>query len=122
MEKNEYKTHVIRVGYSEDDWKTLKGKVGNSTSRSIADYIRKVTLGRPVVMYYRNKSFDAFIDECIELRNEMHAIFEKLPANSPLAEQLVSIYEKIFDNIQIVTDNASKNNHGKIHLGDPPLP
>ena len=66
-----------------------------STCLNHAEYLRKVALGQRITIFYRNKSFDEFLDEAIRLRNEMQTVREKLPAAIPDLSVLIALQEKI---------------------------
>jgi len=67
---------------------------GPSTYRSHAEYFRKMILGQRITLFYRNKSFDEFIDEGIRLRNEMRALREELPVATPDLSALIALQEE----------------------------
>ena len=100
MEKGKKKTYkydykYLRVKITEGERQEIKKKVANSTCRTTSEFVRKATLGRPLYVFYRNKSFDEFVDECIALRKEMRAIRETIPLDSLGIGRLLAIQEDI---------------------------
>jgi hypothetical protein len=104
MEKGKKKIYKydyerISVQYTKGEKQELKKKVANSTCRTTSEFIRKATLGRPLYVFYRNKSFDEFVDECIALRKEMRTIRETMPLDSLGIARLLAIQENIQSSI-----------------------
>lgn len=100
MEKGKKKIYKynykhVSIHYTEGERQELKKKVANSTCRTTSEFIRKTTLGRPLHVFYRNKSFDEFVDECIALRKESRTIRETIPLDSLGMARLLAIQEKI---------------------------
>jgi len=67
-------TRKVTVRFKETEFKYLEIQFKKSTCRKLSDYIRKVLLGKPVVITYRNASADAFLSEMGGLKNELSAI------------------------------------------------
>src|SRR5882672_3520049 len=49
----------------------------NTIYRSISEYGRKMILGEPVTVYYRNQSYDHFTEAYIEFKKDLDLILEK---------------------------------------------
>ncbi len=90
-----YDYQYLHVKVTEGEKQELKKKVANSTCRTTSEFVRKASLGRPLHVFYRNKSFDEFVDECIALRKEMRAIRETIPLDSLGIARLLAIQEEI---------------------------
>jgi hypothetical protein len=84
------RTERIIVLYTEEEFARVKKHFARSTSRTMAGYVRKVSLEEPVEITVRNASFDAFIDEIMVLRKEMAAC-----SKESLVELHVEIKNKI---------------------------
>ncbi len=104
-----YNYKRITICYSEGEKQELKKKVANSTCRTTSEFIRKATLGRPLHVFYRNKSFDEFVDECIALRKEMRTIRETMPLDSLGIARLLAIQENIQTLITKLANDARSN-------------
>lgn len=63
---------TIRLNETEDT--TIKKLYNKSKSSSLSEYARDVLLQEPVIITYRNQSADDFLQEMIELKNELNAI------------------------------------------------
>lgn len=107
--KYTYNYKAVHIYYSPEERLELQKRVDNSTCRTINDYVRKATLGKPLVQYTRNKSIDNVVDECIALRKEMEAIREKTPLDSLGIARLLVLQEKIYHLINQLIDNVRKN-------------
>ncbi|MBS1528349.1 MAG: plasmid mobilization relaxosome protein MobC [Bacteroidetes bacterium] len=70
----ENKTKHIDVRVSESEYNGICKQFKKSACPKLADYARKVLLGKPVVATYRNQSLDDFMAEVIRLRNELNAV------------------------------------------------
>ena len=84
----------VVVRYSGEEFEELRKKLARSTSRSLAHYVRKVSLEEPVGVV-RNGSFDSFIEEVILLRKTIKEIYQEgkwSPANQ---ERLVQLHQEI---------------------------
>ena len=100
MEKGKKKIYKynykhVSIHYTEEERQELKKKVKNSTCRTTSEFIRKATLGQPLYVFFRCKSFDEFVDECIPLREEMRAIRETIPLDSLGIARILANQEKI---------------------------
>lgn len=65
---------LIQVRVTPEELKSIKQSASHSTSRKFSDYIRKLILGKPITLTYRNQSLDDFMAELIGLKNELNAI------------------------------------------------
>jgi hypothetical protein len=55
----------------------LLKEAANTTCRSLAEYCRKIVLGQPIVVTYRDRSFDDFTEACIQLKKDLDTIILK---------------------------------------------
>ncbi|MFL5741461.1 MAG: plasmid mobilization protein [Flavisolibacter sp.] len=67
-----HKMVVFRL--SRKEYEGLVKLKSQTTERSISDYLRKLALGHPVTVKYRNATADDFLREMLELKKELHAI------------------------------------------------
>ena len=65
---------LLQVRLTPEELRAIKESASHSTSRKFSDYIRKVILGKPVILTHRNQSLDDFMTEMIALKNELNAI------------------------------------------------
>jgi hypothetical protein len=107
--KYTYNYKSVNIYFTPEERVELQKRVDNSTSRTINDYVRKATLGKPLVQYIRNKSIDDLIDECVLLRKEMETIREKAPLDSLGISSLLSLQQKIYYLIDKLVDDVRKN-------------
>ena len=72
--KKEKRTRKVTVRYTPKEYEKLEKQFQQTTSSQISHFIRQVTLGKPVVIKYRNESLDGFMEEIILLKQELNAI------------------------------------------------
>ena len=101
---NRYKN--LTAYFTQEEWLKVKVKIGQSTCRSNAEFLRKLALGKPVRMFYRSKSIDDLVNECIALRKEMQAIREMSPLKEGNLEKLVAIQTEIKTIINKIADQC----------------
>jgi hypothetical protein len=68
---------VINISLSVEEWEKFNKALAETPYRSKREYARKLLLGDPVTIYYRNKSFDEFCNYFIEFKNQMNAFLAK---------------------------------------------
>ncbi len=64
----------INVRLTPNEFEQLENFWKATISRNMSDYVRKVLLSKPVVIKYRNRSADQYLEEMILLKNELSAI------------------------------------------------
>jgi MobC-like protein len=64
--------HTVRM--NAEEYKKLVRLFEKTTASSLSEYSRRVLLNEPVTVYTRNQSADDFLQEMIQLRNELQAI------------------------------------------------
>jgi hypothetical protein len=99
----------VNFALHKEDLERLRKTVAHSTCRSVSEYCRKVALGKPVRVFYRDQSFDAFTDEVIALRKEMQAIRENGPLTSEGEQRLITLLEEIKKYINKIFDHVCKD-------------
>jgi hypothetical protein len=57
----------LNVRLSQQEWDKVHKLASNTTCRSVSDYARKVLVEKPVKVFYRNQSFDAFEEQMTRL-------------------------------------------------------
>ncbi len=62
------KSKRVTVRFTEDEYKGLFDKFKQTTCRKISDYIRKILLGKIVIVKQRDQSLDEFMNTLILLR------------------------------------------------------
>ena len=59
------------IAFTAAEKEKLDGLVKATTCRSVSEYVRKVCLLEPVVVYYRDRSLDDLVDQLILIRKEL---------------------------------------------------
>lgn len=107
MAKKTKHPKAVQITYSEEEWLELKDRISGSTCRSATQYLRKITLGQPVVYYTRNRSFDRFIDESLALRGQLKALAENPPIEQDDQHHLITLFSKIHLELIKLSDYVS---------------
>ena len=64
----------VTIRYKPFELEQVNRLFKSTTCRKLSEYIRKVSLNKPIVKTYRNQSADEFLAEMIRLKNELNAI------------------------------------------------
>jgi hypothetical protein len=64
----------IKIRMNDDELKHVKKNLHRTTERSLSEYIRNVSMQKPVIVKYRNESADDFLKQMVELKKELNAI------------------------------------------------
>jgi len=105
---NEYHTHKFGINLSDDDFEKLKQEVAKSTCWSMSEFGRRILMGKPITIFYRNQSLDEFIQEAIMLRKDLQQLTFKDDRLRPLLEEIKSCINKIYDHVR---ENKSKQEY-----------
>ncbi len=73
-EKEATYSHRVAVKFKPSEFLQIRKYLDASTCKTFSNYIRKVSLQEPIVKTYRNLSADDFLEEMIELKNELKAL------------------------------------------------
>jgi len=68
---------VINISLSVEEWEKFNTARAKTPYRNKREYARKLLLGDPVTIYYRNKSFDEFSNYFIGFKNQMNTLLAK---------------------------------------------
>lgn len=71
---DQLRTHRVNFRLTEEEYKKVVALIAKTTHRTISIYARKLLLGQPVTMVYRDASKDKAIEELSALRRELGAI------------------------------------------------
>lgn len=64
----------MTVRFTPKEFEKLEAKFQTTTSNQISQYVRNVLLEKPIVIKYRNESLDNFMEELIQVKQELNAI------------------------------------------------
>lgn len=73
-QENEVRKIFIKIRMNDEELKQVKKKQQQTTERSLSEYIRNVSMQKPVTVKYRNQTADDFLREIINLKKELNAI------------------------------------------------
>lgn len=77
-DKEENRNKWLNLRLSNDEFELFKKLHKKSMFRKMSDYGRAVLLGKPVSVFYRDKSMDEVLEELALLRRELNAIGNNL--------------------------------------------
>jgi hypothetical protein len=72
--EDEVRSIFIKVRMNAKEVNQLKNKQQKTTERSLSEYIRNISMQKPVIVKYRNQSADDFLKQMLELKKELNAI------------------------------------------------
>lgn len=101
--KRKCRNNSWNVNYKESELQQVKKQFSLSSCRNLSQYIRDLSLQAPFDIY-RNRSFDAFVEEMILLRKEMEDIGKKISLTTDNELRLLQIQEEIKININKLID------------------
>ena len=73
-QENEVRKIFIKIRMNDEELKKVKKKQQQTTERSLSEYIRNVSMQKPVTVKYRNQSADDFLKQMLELKKELNGI------------------------------------------------
>jgi hypothetical protein len=68
----------LNLRLNNEEFELFKKQYKKSMFRKMSDYGRAVLLGKPVTVFYRDKSMDDILEELILLRRELNAVGNNL--------------------------------------------
>jgi hypothetical protein len=72
--EDEVRNIFIKVRMNAAEVIQLRNKQQKTTERSLSEYIRNISMQKPVIVKYRNQSADDFLRQMLELKKELNAI------------------------------------------------
>lgn len=72
--QKEIRSKWVTVRFNETERNKLKKFYKNTTCNNLGEYIRSVLLKESLIVRFRNKSADDFLEEVLLLRRELNAI------------------------------------------------
>ena|SRR6266498_225212 len=102
-QENEVRNIFIKIRMNEGELNQVKKNQRQTTEKNLSNYIRKVSLQKPVIVKYRNQSADDFLRDMLELKKELNAVGN----NFNQAVKKLHILDKIPEFRSWVTTNHS---------------
>jgi len=97
----------MEICVSQVELQRIKDNVANSTCHNLSQYVRQCSLGDPVTVYHRNKSFDEFVNEIISLRRELQEMRKFFSKEKE--EQAIVLITQIKESINKLADHVRQN-------------
>ena len=73
-QENVVRKIFIKIRMNDEELKQVKKNQHQTTERSLSEYMRNVSMNKPVIVKYRNQSADDFLKQMLELKKELNAI------------------------------------------------
>jgi len=73
-QENEVRKIFVKIRMNEDELRKVKKNQQQTTERNLSNYIRKVSLQKPVIVKYRNETADDFLKDMLQLKKELNAV------------------------------------------------
>ncbi|HWK05535.1 MAG TPA: hypothetical protein VNS58_17970 [Puia sp.] len=86
-----------------------------TTCRSFSEYARKKIFGKPVTVYYRDRSYDEFTEAYIEFKRDMDRLLGKDTLSANEKEWLKERVEGISDVVAKLYDHVRETRKGRPH-------
>jgi hypothetical protein len=95
----------INVSLKEHEYEKFNQAYYGTNYRSKAAYARKLLLGKPATVLYRNRSLDDFIETAVQLRKDLKLLLSKetftAQEKTELNRKLLSIEENLIKTIEL---------------------
>ena len=104
-QENEVRKIFIKIRMNDEELKQVKKKQQQTTERSLSEYIRNVSMQKPVTVKYRNQSADDFLKQMLELKKELNGIgnnFNQAVHKLHILDKIpeFSVWVNQYDNLQ----------------------
>jgi len=97
----------INISLQQEEYDKFVNSYKTTVYRSKSSYARKLLLGKPVEIKYRNRSLDDFIEWAVKVRKELKLLLSKesLTATEKmeLQRKVTSIEEKLIKLVDLCT-------------------
>jgi len=108
------KKHLC-LSISLRDYEQVIHDKAKTTCRSLSQYARKMVLGKPVTVYYRDQSYDEFTEAYISFKRDLDVILEKGRFTAVEKGWLQAQIENIKDVVVKLYDHVCENRDDKEH-------
>ncbi len=73
-EESEVRKTFVKIRMNEQELEVVRKNQKKTTEPSLSNYIRKVSMQKPVIVKYRNQSADDFLKDMLLLKKELSAV------------------------------------------------
>jgi len=70
----EVRNLFVKIRMNNSELQQLKKLQQQSTEKSLSNYVRKVSLQKPVIIKYRNSSADDFLRDMLNLKKQLNGV------------------------------------------------
>lgn len=113
------RSKVVKMRMNEDEVELLDKLYKQSMERHLSNYLRKVSLQKPVFIKYRNQSSDEFLKEMILLKQELNAIgnnFNQAVKKLHILDKIPEFRFWITQHQSLQTELLAKTEHIKFRM------
>lgn len=97
----------LNIRLSEKEFETLKQLQSETTCKAFSEYARKIILGGPINVKYRNRSLDDFVADLVALKKQLHLMnghFNEALIKLRTLREIPELQQWMFKNEQDKTD------------------
>lgn len=104
--------HTITVHMKLPEYEAFMEGFRNTLYKIKSDYARKLLLGHPVTVVYRNRSLDDLFEMGVGLREELQRLSSmetfSVSEKEELSKRMVSFQEKLIQLIELCSHTSSR--------------
>lgn len=98
----------LNISLHQDEYDKFVKAYKNTIHRSKSSYARKLILGKPVTVVYRNRSLDDFIESAVKIRKDLKLLLSKETFTVAEKEELKRKFTIIETNLIKIVDLCSQ--------------
>ena len=95
MKKGKRRPLIINFTCDKEEYETIKTLAKQTTTRGFSEYARKVLMGKPVAVTYRNLSWDGLIDTLAETQRTIERLQQESRWNGVERAELMRLAAEI---------------------------
>ncbi|HEY4288863.1 MAG TPA: hypothetical protein VGN00_17290 [Puia sp.] len=97
---------VVKCHINQNDYEKFMEGYKKTLCRNKSDYMRRILLGKPVTVTYRNRSLDDFIEIAVQLRRDWRSLLAKSGFNQAEIEELKRRITLIEENLIQISEQC----------------
>jgi hypothetical protein len=88
---------MLQVLFTEEENNKFERFLQNSAYRMRTELARRLLLGKPVRVYYRDRAFDQFIEEVIDLRKQLALVMQRQGWSESEKAKMQEIFKELYE-------------------------
>lgn len=105
----------ITIYLSSQEHDQIFEAFANTTCKSIGVYCKKLVMGKPLTVYYRDRSYDEFTEAFIEFRKNIATMLEKEGLKEEEKYQIIDGLQNIQQIVNKIYDHVRENSSWQKH-------